>query len=117
MNTNKRIYRQINRAVEILRKEAPRNEKRAKLLKHPERRTTDNLKKNAIKLEYIGNGVYKLWVDESIAPYMPYTNEPWVSPKWGGTPNPNENWFGNAERVIVEKISKTLKGKYKKIKE
>ena len=115
--TNRQIYRQIERALGILREEAPRNQKRAKNLLHPDRPVTGNLKYNAIKLEYIGNGVYRLWVDESIAPYMPYTNEPWTSPKWKGAKNPNENWFGNATEVITQKISKTLKGDYKKIKE
>ena len=115
--TNREVYRQIERAVKILRTEAPRAKSREKLLKHPNRPVTGNLKYNAIKLDYLGNGVYRLWVDESIAPYMPYTNEPWESPMWKGAKNPNEKWFENAQEVITQKIAKSLKGEYKKIKE
>lgn len=115
--TNKEVYRQIERAVRILRVEAPRNKERVKLLKHPERAVTGNLKNNAIKLDYLGAGVFRIYVDESIAPYMPYTNEPWTSPMWKGAKNPNEGWFGNATEVIVGKVAKTLKGSYKKTKE
>ena len=28
--------------------------------------------------------------------YMPYTNEKWVSPRWHGKKNPNEQWWQNA---------------------
>ena len=28
--------------------------------------------------------------------YMPYTNERWISPKWHGKKNPNEDWFDEA---------------------
>lgn len=115
--TNKEIYKQIEDSLKKLKIEAPRNEERSKLLKYPNAPVTGNLKHNAIKLDYLGNGVYRLYVDENIAPYMPYTNEPWISPKWKGTPNPNEYWFENAESKIAHKIAKSLKGKLKKIKE
>lgn len=115
--TNKELYRQIMNALKTLRTEAPRNEQRAVNLKHPYRKVTGNLKYNSIKLEYIGNGVYKLYVDETIAPYMPYTEEPWTSPKWKGAKNPNENWFGNSAEIITADMATKLKGKYRKIKE
>lgn len=28
--------------------------------------------------------------------YMPYTNERWISPRWHGRKNPNEQWWQNA---------------------
>lgn len=114
---SKEIYKQIENAVKILRTEAPRNKGREHLLKHPNRPVTGNLKYNAIKLDYLGNGVYRIYVDESIAPYMPYTNEPWTSPKWKGAKNPNEKWFENAQLEITEQIAQNLQGKYTKIKE
>jgi len=33
------------------------------------------------------------------APYAPYTNEPWISPRWHGKQNPHENWIQN---TIIE---------------
>ena len=87
-----RRFRQIcARAVKQLRKHAPKD--------------TGNLAYNAIKYEFIGN-TCKIYVDEAIAPYMPYTNEPWVSPRWHGKKNPNEKWFDDAVAFLVEYITK-----------
>lgn len=64
---------------------------------------TGNLRNNAIKYEFIDANTCKIYVDESIAPYMPYTNEPWVSEKWKGAKNPNEKWWDNKALAIVVK--------------
>lgn len=32
----------------------------------------------------------------STAKYMPFTTEPWVSPRWHGKKNPNEGWWKRA---------------------
>lgn len=85
---------------------------------------TGNLKYNAIKLEMFNDKTARLYVDEKVAPYMKYTNEPWEKKlirmgnfKPGGTVvrlrtwrNPNELWFDRAVQEIAEHIAKKLKG-------
>lgn len=71
---------------------------------------TGNLKENAVKLVDKGNGVWEITIDQSIAPYMPYTNEPWVSPKWKSKKNPNEHWFDDAAGLIALLIAQELNG-------
>lgn len=78
------------------------------VLKHPNRKVTGNLKYNGIRIEKINNG-YKIYIDENIAPYMPFTNEEWTSPKWKGAKNPNEKWFDK----VAFNIAKTIAEKYK----
>lgn len=68
-----------------------------------------NLRYNAFKTHYeAGDLVIK--VDLSIAPYMPYTNEPWVSPKWHGRRNPNQYWFDLFFFSILSFICKRFGG-------
>lgn len=67
---------------------------------------TGNLRNNAILLERSDNPLsWKIYVDfydddkgnrTGIAPYMPFTNEPWISDKWKGKQNPNEGWWQRA---------------------
>lgn len=71
---------------------------------------TGNLKNNSVKCEYKGDGKWQITIDESVAPYMPYTNEPWVSPKWNGKKNPNEHWFDDAAGLIALLLSQELQG-------
>ena len=54
---------------------------------------TGNLRYNAIRFEFLDEGTCRIYVDEAIAPYMPYTTEPWISPRWHGKKNPNEGWW------------------------
>lgn len=49
---------------------------------------------------------------DGIAPYMPYTNEEWVSPKWNGAKNPNEGWWNDTIEFIVQYIGKRLGGEF-----
>lgn len=65
---------------------------------------TGNLRYNAIKIEIMGNKC-RLYVDEKIAPYMEYTNEPWKNGK-----NPNEGWFDRAADKIARHIAERTKG-------
>ncbi len=88
---------------------------------------TGNLRYNAIKLEMIDENTCRLYVDESIAPYMPYTNEPWEQKlikmgnfKKGETvtrlrtwSNPNEGWFDKAAEEIAQHIARRLGGQLK----
>lgn len=71
---------------------------------------TGNLRYNGIRYEFIDNETCRIYVDEEIAPYMPFTNEPWISPKWNGKQNPNEHWFDDTVKEMVDYI-KTNYGK------
>lgn len=81
---------------------------------------TQNLRDNAIRYEHIDVNTVKIYVEETIAPYMPYTNEPWVSRRWNGKQNPNEGWWDNGavntvikgiREVFGEKIIRERDGK------
>lgn len=71
---------------------------------------TGNLARNAIKLEFVSRNVARIYVSEAIAPYMPYTNEPWVAKKWNGHKNPNEGWFDASANLIAESLGDLLGG-------
>ena len=49
---------------------------------------------------------------DGIAPYMPYTNETWLSPRWNGKQNPNEGWWNDSIEFIVQYIGKRLGGEF-----
>lgn len=91
----------VEHAVKYLRALAPRD--------------TGNLEDNAIQFEYIDEDTARIFVNEDIAPYMPFTNEPWLSPKWNGKKNPNEGWFDFAAEEIVEEIAQMFNGRVVKI--
>lgn len=69
---------------------------------------TGNLRYNAIKLESRGPGVVAILVDMDIAPYMPYTTEPWISDKWKGKNNPNEKWWDNVCEEVIQGFASEL---------
>lgn len=83
---------------------------------------TGNLAYNAIKIKmdsprqceiYVsGNSIktLKMYMRYGIAPYMPFTNEPWISPKWHGRKNPNEGWWQNAIENAVNTVAKKYGG-------
>ena len=48
--------------------------------------------------------------------YMPYTNEPWVSPRWRGRQNPNLYWFNDSTEYIAQYMARHLGGKYVRTK-
>ena len=83
-------------------------------LKHPNAPWTGNLKYNALRVLKSPTGMI-LYVDEAIAPYMPYTNEKWISPRWKGAKNPNEKWWENMSKDFVKDLAKELQGKVKKL--
>lgn len=78
-------------------------------LKHPNAPVTGNLKFNATKIEHLGK-TSVVYIDENIAPYMPYTNEPWISPKWKGAKNPNEKWFDKFALKFATQLANELGG-------
>lgn len=74
---------------------------------------TGNLAYNAIQFRFVNEDTCEIYVNEDIAPYMPYTNEPWTSPKWGGKKNPNEKWFDKAVETVAALMSQTVRGEMK----
>ena len=85
----------------------PRN--RRAILKHPDAPVTNNLKRNALKGKWVEENHYVIYMDERIAPYMPYTNEKWVADKWKGAVNPNENWWQVAVAETIEYMQEELR--------
>lgn len=83
-------------AVQSLRELAPKD--------------TGNLAYNAITIQFPTPDTCVIYVDEAIAPYMPYTTYPWLSSKWQGKKNPNEGWWEDAVSYIAEQVNKQLKG-------
>ncbi len=75
--------------------------------------STGNLYANAIKLRKRVNKkstTYTIYVDSKVAPYMPFTTEPWIAAKWKGKKNPNEGWWDNAVKAIMQELATTLGG-------
>ena len=68
--------------------------------------STGNMAFNALRYE-ITTDTVRIYVDEAIAPYVPYTNEPWISPRWHGKKNPNEGWW----QRFVEEFNRRLVNK------
>lgn len=70
-------------------------------------KATGNLSENALKLESTPQG-WVIWVDPKIAPYMVYTEEPWVNRKGK---NPNEGWFERVAEKVAKNLATFLNGK------
>lgn len=75
--------------------------------------STGNMAFNASILSFPDSKTGKIVVDEKIAPYVPYTNEPWISPKWKGHKNPNEGWFDKSAEMVAKNLAKYVKGDLK----
>lgn len=93
--TNEAFFNVVNNCVNMLREAAPKK--------------TGNLAYNAIRMVYFDNEAHII-IDDAIAPYMPFTNEPWTSPKWHGKKNPNQNWFDKIALTIIASIAIRLNG-------
>lgn len=65
---------------------------------------TGNLRYNSIKNRNMNGKMAIIYVDEGIAPYMPFTNEKWISPRWHGKRNPNEKWFDKTAKRLADAI-------------
>lgn len=74
--------------------------------------STGNMAFNALKYEIRGGSIF-VYIDENIAPYVPYTNEPWLSAFWGGRKNPNEGWCDRFADAVVDMLAQKLKGTVK----
>lgn len=75
------------------------------------RASTGNMRFNATKIRAKMANVVEIKVDARIAPYVVYTNEPWISPRWKGAQNPNEKWFERAVDAFAKDLAARLKGK------
>jgi hypothetical protein len=74
--------------------------------------------RNSIKVKQNAKG-FELVSERSAFPkdyYMPYTNEPWISPRWRGRENPNLYWFENAHEQLALYMARHLGGTYVRIK-
>ena len=71
---------------------------------------TRNLADNSIKVVWESDKVCKIYVDQKIAPYMPYTNEEWISPRWNGKKNPNEQWWNKIVIVTMNELATKYRG-------
>ena len=97
-------------AIEQLRKQAPKD--------------TGNLRYNAIKYRWVSDSRFEIYVDVGDtdafvskqkfllgqAPYMPFTNEEWISPRWNGKKNPNQDWWNKAIEKVIQFIARRLGG-------
>ena len=77
---------------------------------------TGNLRFNAIRYVFVSPKREEVYIDLDIAPYMPYTNEPWISPKWKGKKNPNEKWFEKGVEEAIKRTNKIMKARVKRTK-
>ncbi len=67
---------------------------------------------NALKIVFSADGKEcHIFIDEAIAPYVFYTNEP-----WRGKKNPNEGWFDKCAEVVDRRIRTRLKNVLEEVK-
>lgn len=104
--TRAQIVAAAIRAVESIRAEwVPNPRTRYKT-------STGNMAFNALRYQEEG-GRFVIYMDESIAPYVPYTNEPWLSPRWGGKQNPNEGWWQRFCEEFARRFAAELRAEVK----
>lgn len=71
-----------------------------------------NMALNALRYD-IKDDMIDIHVNKDVAPYMPYTNEPWISPKWNGKKNPNEGWWQRFADEFAKRLATKLRGELK----
>ena len=72
---------------------------------------TGNMRLNATQFASTGLKSASIRVDGAVAPYAVYTNEPWLSPRWGGKKNPNEGWVEGGVELIAMYLAQSLGGR------
>lgn len=100
--TQKKLELIANMAFEIMRSHAPINKQK--------NTNRGNLRYLSIRMERVNDEAYEIYVSVDIAPYVYYTNEKWISPKWRGKKNPNEGWVEAAIDEILQMIAKETGG-------
>lgn len=73
-------------------------------------RDTGNMANNALKYKVEGKYMI-IYFDDKVAPYVPYTNEPWISEQWHGKKNPNEGWWDSFATEFANRLAGKLGGK------
>ncbi len=72
---------------------------------------TFNLAINGIRKAYDDLTGYPIIViGGETAPYAIYTNEVWLSARWGGKTNPNQEWIQNAIIEVIPTIQSIMSG-------
>lgn len=66
---------------------------------------TGNLAYNSIKAIWVSEKTFRIYIDESVAPYAKYTIEPWSKGE-----NPNQGWLDRAVLYIANYISRRIGG-------
>ncbi len=85
-----------------------------------QRGSTGNMAYNALQSRFKTlKTKYKaeIYINDKIAPYVYYTNERWLSPRWKGHHNPNEGWVKRGANRVALFVAKELngqKGKWQK---
>ncbi len=92
-------------------------ELREKIVPNPNTRykpggSTGNLANHGLQYRWEGT-TFHVYIDENEAPYMVYTNDPWISPRWNGKKNPNEGWWDRASEFLTRRIAQLLHGEIK----
>ncbi len=78
-----------------------------------QRGSTGNMAFNALQLRYrqLKTGFKaEIYINDTIAPYVYYTNEKWKSPRWKGHKNPNQGWVKKGANAVADFIAKEVKG-------
>lgn len=74
---------------------------------------TGTLERNGIRVK-IDNGTMCVVVGHEtsklLGEYAVYTNEPWISPKWGGKQNPNQGWIERGIEKALPLIKQVYQG-------
>ena len=75
--------------------------------------STGNLERNGIRVK-IDHGTMCVVVGHEtsklLGEYAVYTNEPWISPKWGGKQNPNQGWIERGIEKALPLIKQVYQG-------
>lgn len=70
---------------------------------------TGNMATNALQYKIEGDE-FRVWIDEEIAPYVFFTNEPWTAARWHGKKNPNEGWWDEFAETLARRLALRLGG-------
>lgn len=77
---------------------------------------TGNLAFESINMVFSAKNEITISVSLEQAPYMPYTNEPWLAERWTNkktkkkAKNPNEQWWNDAIVLILQEIEQMTGG-------
>ncbi len=99
--TKQRVINTVNRIV---------NEMRSHKKWVP--RDTGNMADHALIIT-VTDKLIDISVDPSIAPYVSYTNEPWIAERWNNKKNPNEGWWERFAAEFARRLAKKLRGELK----